>query len=205
MFDPSKFPRLAHYLAKLPRGLDSYPECQAKGAVLRNWLQDAQSLAGSPLPDELLGYLTSPPSQSAWLPEVHLWAVVLAEVDAAAMSEARFMEWCRELNLRLLKGPVYRFVLVMLSPETILGLGASTFRGFHRGFGITVGKSAGAERGLLFVQLDFPPHLIDELCLKGLGTAFEVALALGRARAARVTLVEAKATSACFAAEWDAR
>ncbi len=199
--DPARFPRLARYLASLPRGLASYPECQAKGAVVRNWTDDLSELHHRPLPPELLALLTEPPRLSAWYPEVHLWALLQAYADVRGLSDAGFVAWSRDLNTRLLQGPVYRFVAGMLSPSTVLNLSASAFKSFHRGLGFAV---APAEPDGLTVELTFPPRLLDAFCLRGLGTAFEVVLHLGKASKATVDLQTTTETTGRFLVRWKA-
>ena len=199
MVDDSAFPRLSRYLASLPRRFASYPECQTKGAVLRNVI-DGLSTTRSPLPEELSALVRSPPQFSDWIPEVYLWAMVLAQADHQSLSEAAFIDWSFRYNRRLMEGPVYKFLFVMLSTETVLQLAGIAFRSFHRGIDLVFDKSN--EKGRCLFDLRFPPRLINVLCLRGLGTGFEASLVVAKAPQCKVVLEKASETEARFLATW---
>ena len=196
----SGFPRLSQYLASLPAALKSYPEFQTKGAVLRN-VMDMMSPAKRPFPEPLAPLIKAPPKHSAWIPEVHLWAILLAEADQQSMSEATFIDWSRRTNLRLLEGPVYKFLFAMISAKTVLQLAAISFRSFHQGVEFAIAKSN--ERGGSIVDLRFPPRLINELCLRGLCTGLEAGLVMAKAPQAKVVLEQTTDTAARFLATWN--
>lgn len=84
-------PRLERYLAGLPDGLGSYPQCQAKGSVLRSLLEGT-ALERAGLPEPLRRRLDDPPIASAALLRAALDASGAreAEVEASTPTTARF-------------------------------------------------------------------------------------------------------------------
>jgi hypothetical protein len=175
--DAARYPRLAGYLAQLPQGLDSYPDCQTKGAVFHPFFSDKRLPDDPALPPQILAIGKGALPQSRWLSSVPLWAGLLAISDHEAMSEAQFVAWARDLNGQLLSGAVYRFLVPMFSPASIVTLSATVFRSFHRGVGLKAVKTADGSR--FTINLDFPAGLFTELLVRGIVTSFEVATDLG--------------------------
>ena len=87
-----RFPNVARYLTSLPNGLDSYPQCEVKGSVLRQ-LADSTPVPfpSQGLPPQLEALVETPPLPSDWIPEVHFNALMLAHEDL--IDPTTFREW----------------------------------------------------------------------------------------------------------------
>ncbi|MFN9944924.1 MAG: hypothetical protein ACK56I_36200, partial [bacterium] len=73
--------RLEQYLSALPRALDSFADCRAKGSLIRTSLQVRPLTRSAALPAPLASHVRSPPLASQWVPEVHYVALSLATAD----------------------------------------------------------------------------------------------------------------------------
>ncbi len=199
MLDSAHFPRLAEYASHLPQGLDSHPDCLSKGAAFRLSFEDKPLVDHPSLPPQLRRYVGHPPSQSEWLPSVHMWAELLAIVDQHRMSEAQFLHWGHDVLLRLWRAPL-RVLVPMLAPGTIVSMGSWLLGSFHKRLKLQVDPRAGRE-GVL-VTLSYPPGLLDRFCVAALLNAFEVALEMGgrppRSRSLVVSCTETSAQGKIF-------
>ena len=68
-----RFPALEEYIAGLPDGLASHPQCQAKASLYRS-LIDTKGLEPDDvdaLPPDLRSLVIHPVPISSWIPEVH--------------------------------------------------------------------------------------------------------------------------------------
>ena len=112
---------MERYLAGLPAGLDSFPECLAKGSVLRSTLvqQPVERLA-TRLPASLRPLVTDPPVDSEWMSEVKFVAIYHAVSDLQGLSDDEVLSWARERNRALFRNPAYRILMAVSSPATSL-------------------------------------------------------------------------------------
>ena len=73
----------------MPGGLGAYPECQAKGALVRNLLDSVAVPDVLPhLPAELRALAADPPVGSEWVPEVSFGALLLAISEHTSFATA---------------------------------------------------------------------------------------------------------------------
>jgi hypothetical protein len=194
--------RVDRYLAGLPAGLDSFPECMAKGSVLRSTLiqQPIDQLA-SRLPLPLRALVLDPPVDSEWLPEARFVAIYLAVADVRGFGDADVLAWARERNRALFRNPAYRILMAVSSPATLLRGATMRWSNWHRGSTLEVeGVVDIGVRALL----RFPPGLFDPLMLQVFGEAFVAGLELARAKnpASKVELIEPGV--ARYLVSWDA-
>lgn len=181
---------MERYLAGLPAGLDSFPQCLAKGSVLRSTLfqQPIEELARR-LPESLRQLVIDPPVDSEWMSEVRFVAIRHAVIDVRAYSDAQVLAWARERNRALFRNPAYRILMAVSSPATLLRGASMRWSNWHRGTTLEIeGILDEGVRALL----RFPPGLFDELMLSAFGEAFVAGLELARAAtpASTVELVE---------------
>jgi len=188
--DSSGLVRMERYLAGLPAGLDSYPECLAKGSVLRSTLLQQPIAEILPrLPDPLRALVTDPPVDSEWLSEARFVAIYLAVADVRGLSEGEVLAWARDRNRALFRNPAYRILMAVSSPATLLRGATMRWSNWHRGSTLEVeGVTDVGVRALL----RFPPGLFDDLMLKVFGEAYSAGLELARAKspASSVELLE---------------
>jgi hypothetical protein len=155
----SRFQILDGYLARLPAGLDSYPEYVCKASIGRSVLEAWPGIAAlaPELPGPLRRFVEAPPPGTVWVPEVHseaLWLLaleVLCDKDAA-----RFEQWSWDVNRALLAQPLYRAVFGLLGARlTVRAIGAA-WSTFHRGVTQTVDVVGTSGT----ITLSGPPHLM---------------------------------------------
>jgi len=190
--------RLSSYLGGLPAGLDSYPACLAKGSVFRVMLEGAP-LEAAALPAPLRRYVREPPIASEWLPEVHLAGVILCAAEQRRLDDRALLRWVRQCNRALFEGAVYRTLMALVPPASLVRFSTMRWAAFHRGSTLTPG--AVADDGVR-VHLTFPPGLFDGTMLRVFGAAFQAALELTRAPHPEVELEEMAPGAARFRARW---
>lgn len=182
--------RLERYLAGLPAGLESFPECVAKGSVLRSTLvQQPVAEIAARLPPSLRSLVTDPPVDSEWMSEVRFAAIYHAVADVRGYGDADVRSWARDRNRALFRNPAYRILMAVSSPATLLRGATMRWSNWHRGSTLEIeGITDVGVRALL----RFPPGLFDELMLEVFGEAFSAGLELARAPspAASVELIE---------------
>jgi len=165
-----RYPTLARYLARLPGGVSAHPSCQAKGSVLRMYL-DAYPLDSSlpDAPEELLSLGTTSPG--AWVPEVHNCAVSALIRDVYFTRDDEFYVWMKKAAAALFRKPLYRLLMLVASPNLVIAGADKRFTQFHRGTTLTLeqnGQSAD-------VRMEYPPYLYDTFVLRQFSCAFEAA------------------------------
>jgi hypothetical protein len=195
-----RFPRLSAYLAKLPAGIASYPECKVRtGTYEHVLLSDAgsrPSLAGvdSHVRDFLLV-----PSRGLWVPEVNLLAGILAVGDQYGLSPEQHFDWLLERNRQLFRSVVYRAVMAFFSPEMLLRKSSERWGSFHLGTEFRTQYTSGKEA---MAELIFPPHLFDEVVLKVFAGVFVAALERANAQWVSMTVTQVTPTRGPYKMEW---
>lgn len=173
-------PAVAAYLRSLPAGIASYPEAQAKAAVLRDWLARSRlavRLAPGQVPDEVEALAREPPPASLWIPEVHLVALKEADFEltfagAGEGAMAACEQWMLEVYRHLLSSPLYKILFLVVSPERALVGGERRWSAFHRGSELRVLES---RTGHARLEVSSPPGLFSELGLRAHGCALQAA------------------------------
>jgi hypothetical protein len=181
---------MERYVAGLPKGLDSFPDCLAKGSVLRSTLvqQPVPELAAR-LPESLRTLVTDPPVDSEWLPEARFVAIYHAVADVRGYSDADVLNWARDRNRALFRNPAYRILMAVSSPGTLIRGAAMRWSNWHRGTSLEI---EGIQDEGVRALLRFPEGLFDQTMLEVFGEAFAAGLELARAPkpSSRVELVE---------------
>ncbi len=192
--------RMTSYLARLPGGLDAYPEVLEKASVYREYLVgvDCEALRLA-LPPALLPLIDAPPPRSAWVSEVHVAALFLALADLVGEDEA-FLDLAYRANRRLLAGPMYRLLFSLLGPRTILKGAQSRWTHFHRGVAMQVAFAEDVSGAT--VRLDFPPRLLVPLLFRSYGEAFRAAAEVAGAKDVSVRIEAHGDAYVRFAVDW---
>ncbi len=196
-----RYPRLNAYLAGLPQGLASYPECTSKASLPLMLIKGMPAPAPRPedVPEPLATYLARPPS-GMWVPEVEAMAVSLAIADHYRMTENQHLQWLKSQNRGFFSSLMYRAVMSFFSPAALIPKGTARWAAVHRGS--TLRAEVVGEKDV-DVFLDFPPSLFPRVALQQLTAVFEAALENSNARSSEVVLVEAGETRGLFHARWD--
>jgi len=161
-----RLPHLERYLAELPDGWASFPDCVAKATLL----QQTQALLPEGLddavPERIARRLAEEAPPTAWVPEVEHIAFVLAIADlrehAGRSRESLWAELSEE-NRKLMARREYRSLLQTGAPERMFRQLEQGWHRFHRGteFACTEATVASAR-----LELRFPPTLLPELALR---------------------------------------
>jgi hypothetical protein len=172
--DRASFPRVAEYLARLPDGVGSYPDCYAKGSIFRRLLESrpVRGVRSGALPEQIREVLSSPPLDGDWIPEAHLGCVCLAIADFHAMTDDDYLAWVGPVNKKLFKG-FHGFVMSLISVETAVRRGGGYWKMFHRGTQVTAEQ---LDERLWAVRMEFPPSLFAGLFLAQYAPVFRAGL-----------------------------
>jgi hypothetical protein len=201
--DRDRFPRMAAYLDALPKGIDSYPDAQAKGSIFRTLLTSRPlALAGLPqtsLPEPIAALARELPLPNEWIPEVWLMCVSLGIADAYELEDEEYLSWVYETNRDLFRG-AYRLLMSLASPELLLRGATLRWMYFHRGTELLT-EPAGPGQGNLI--LSFPHRLFAGLALRHFTAVFGAPLKLCVAHAL-VELERVGDEQAVFRCRWGA-
>lgn len=197
--DRARFPSVAKYLERIPGGLAAYPHCIAKASLLRSVLQDfAIDRLAPGLPSVLADLVRNPPHSGHWIPEVQFRAIMRAILDEYFGDPAKFVAWTYSAQQRLLGGPLYRMLFVLMTPERIARVAHSRWGSFHRGSQIDF--EIFSRHGI--VTLVHPPHCYALLDHESTMAGFRVAIELAGGRQVESTLIECGATTARSRLSW---
>jgi hypothetical protein len=184
-------PRTAAWLEQLPHGLDSYPECQVKGSLLRRLVKSQQLQPfAEHLPKELLPWLEQPPLVSAWVPEIHLFAMLHLLRDLV-FDDAELERYIAAGIERMLAGPLYRIMFFLVSPTRLVhGLGRR-WEQFHRGTSMAVLRDVGAS---LDIVVEHPPHMYSETIARVSAASFRTTVTASGGKGYRVEIAPEDST-----------
>lgn len=188
------------YLAAIPGGIDSYPECLHRGEPLAQWIEHSPT-AGLPerLPAPAAALLRRDRRIPNWVPEVHATVIYLAIRELHFRDDAAFLEHARLCNRAVLETPANRLLLWAASPRAILRGTSLRWGSLHRGS--TLEARTPDERSAV-LTLTFPRGLLPEIVLRGNGAGIGVALEGAGARDVEVDLHVMEPSRAVFHARW---
>lgn len=198
-FDRQRFASLAAYLDRLPQGLDSYPECQAKCSLLLSAIEDFRlERALSSLPPELADLVQHPPPRVEWISQVQFRCVLRVIHDECFKSTADFLAWSYEAQRRMLGGPLYRILFSLIGPERLLKNVQSRWTHFHRNLPLQVQLGEQHVDG----SFRFPAHMYDRIDLEATLLGMRAALELSGAHGVTTSVVEVRETLAHGRLTW---
>ncbi|MGC3998762.1 MAG: hypothetical protein QM767_15425 [Anaeromyxobacter sp.] len=185
----------------LPGGLDAYPECRAKGVLVRALLdEESNRRALEALPaGPLLDLVRDPPMAPEWIPEVHFAALFLAAADLRNLSDETAVAQSRQRDTAMFQSPAYRIMLAAATPERLLRMSSARWANFHRGSQLEL--EGIADDGVR-IGIRFPLGLYDRLLMRAFGQSFAAALELSRAHAPIVEVEEAGLGYVRYRASW---
>jgi uncharacterized protein (TIGR02265 family) len=196
--DAARFPIASQYLASLPAGEASYPQCVVKGSVLRAIVDSSPiPFPSDELPATLAELVQTPPLPNQWVSEVKFNALMLAHEDL--IPSAMFREWVYSRNRKLFSSSLYRILFLVVSPERLLSQMTSRWAAFRRGTELAIVSSASKH---FVVDLRYPPFLYDKHVLANVTVAVTAALDAAGGHDPRVRLAEIGETSARFDIRW---
>jgi hypothetical protein len=193
--------RVEAYLSSLPGGLFAYPECQAKGILVRSLAsEEIYAGAAARLPAPLRQLVEEQPIGSEWIPEVQFEALTYALADVCGQDDDDILAAVRGRDRRMFESSTYRMLMVGSSPAALLRGADLRWANWHRGSTLEV--EGIADNGVS-LAVRFPRGLFDGLHLRVFGESFLAALELSQARSPRVDIVEAGAGYARYRAAWE--
>lgn len=199
--DERTLPRLAAYLADLPDGLDSYPECRSKASLHRAFLDEKAlpPLAPGALPEPVRELVEAPAAVSSWIPTVVHHSVLLVVRELCFEDDESYCRHAFESQRKIFRGPMYRLLLVAMPVDTVLRGIAYRWKAFHQGTQLEVLERGDGEAHL---RLRYPPRLYNELGLLGLASGFRAALDAMKATDPKVEVTEMGEGEAHFRGTW---
>lgn len=197
-FDRARFPTLALYLDRVG-GMNALPSCQAKASVLRELLNEHKlsALPDGALPAPLLAFARQPPPMNVWVSEVLSEAGFCAAYDYAFTSPAEATAANVRTNLRLFQLPMYRALMIVMTPSLLLRAASMRWSAFHRGSTLTVRES---ETHSALAVLEFPPHLFIPENPLDVRAALEASLIAAGGKDVSVVVHDATPTSMVYRA-----
>ncbi len=201
--DPSRYPHAAAYIESLPGGLASFPECRMNHHVLEHVTTDFPGLGDRERLPPLLADFFAGHVDGDWLNETVGNAVYLMIRDQCFRDDLSFQEWNQKNIDRLIRNPLFRAIMVLLSPALVVIGAGKRWSSFHLGTTMKtepVGQSA--DRLHVRAELSFPAGLYSPLILQLHCSTFLAALVAARARQPEVHLGDVKSGSAEYLASW---
>lgn len=192
---------MQEYLAALPNGVDSHPDCTVKASVLRELVgSNLFSRVKSFVPKPVDAICASPPPVNTWINEVHLNVILAALLDHEFDGdEARFRAWIHEANRVLLGGPLYRAIFYFVGPRRLLDRAGDRWAQLRRG---TTLAMLDHQRTSARLELRFPKNLLTGFVADMRVATFEDVLFVAGAKEGRVVLESLTEDRAVFAATW---
>lgn len=198
--DRTRFPATAAYLDGMPLGADSFPEHLAKASLYRTALKDCPlTVERGALPDPVVDLIERPVPVSEWIPEARQRAILHAILDDHFRGDRdRFRRWVYDQNRALFASPLYRILMIVVSPKVVVRGVETRWGTFHKGIAV---KAYPGENGGDLV-MTFPVGLVDEIDCFGHAESFRAAIDAAGARDGTVEVVDRKSTEARFRIHW---
>lgn len=192
--------RTRAYLASLPDGISSYPECRCKAAVWKNILKWTDTRT---LPDRIPmdpPILPDPNTlNSSWIPLVKHFVGHLVLRDCLFPTDDDIYRHFLTANRRLLSGPLYRVMFAVASPKMCVQAADRRFSKLFEGITLSaVITDAHSTR----VELKYPPALMPALVGRLYLTAFEMAAQLAGGKDVTGKVISHSNTVAEYSLSW---
>jgi hypothetical protein len=195
--------RLERYLARLPDGVDSYPDVVVKASTFTAALADKPiPIKRGQVPPPIEKLILTPPLVSAWVPEVHM--VTIFKLIGDYHFEGRggtpaFLDWVYEENRKLLGGKLYRALFFFLTAEHVFRGVEQRWSAFRRGSTLSV--VARSNQHAIF-EFRYSRYLLDDEGLLAIGCALRAAGEMAGAKKTEIQLVDVSPTLGHVRLDW---
>lgn len=190
---------LREYLAALPEGLSSYPECVSKATLLRSSIEGHEDARlGADLPAELVELYRHPPPATVWVPAAKVNAILHVVIDLYYPRREDVIEWARRRTLRMRDNPIYARILRVTSVHALFRISQQLDRLFQRGTHIT----PHIEKGRARFELSHPPYLVSPINQVANVGMFEAMVEMTGGEDARCEMTASSPTGATFEMIW---
>jgi hypothetical protein len=197
--DAAKFPHLDLYLRKLPAGIDSYPKCFSRGAMLRSSVQgQAFHPSWETLPPVICEALRSPPLPTEWVSTVLTDAVFYAVLDTYHPTPSAMLSWTYERTMEAADSPAYRMFTKLAGVRAFLRGAVKVHAFFQRGTDLRMDLGDGEA----LIWLEHPPYLHLGLNHLSNEASFRASLESAGAKDVEVTMLESVPKLARYRARW---
>lgn len=193
---------LDRYLDALPHGLDSYPECQMKGSVVRIIVSRLPASSIGELPRPLARWIEAPPLPTEWVSEVHATALVVYAARVVYGSDEALVQRAYEDNYALLDSLTYRILFRFVGAQRLLPQTAARWSMFHRGTELTVIEQRDPRRGAT-VRLRTPPKHVPSVMARVYGVGFKAALEIAGGRNVQMDVLPVDVNTIDFRGRWE--
>ncbi|MGH1346178.1 MAG: hypothetical protein ACRBN8_31725 [Nannocystales bacterium] len=200
----ARLPHLEAYIDRLPQGLDSYPEAQAKASLLRSVanFRPIPRQTREALPQALSALLDAPPPVTHWVSQVHTHALLLVLRDSVCTDREDFVRFCHLRQRELFQTAMYRVMFALATPGMLFGAIALRWSSLHRGTELSLGaRTDNAVR----LDLNHGPDLWDPEVSLATAAGFRVVLDLSGAMGATVEVERPSNEQTLFHAHWKQR
>ncbi len=172
-------PRTSRYLATLPAGLASYPDCVLKATYARAAQASLpDGFTAQDFPFELQGVLYHSPSDGDHVPEVHMVALMHAMNDLVFDSEDEMIDWAERGMIRMLDESPFRGFVAMTPPDRFPRSAQWVWKTLREGSTIEVLEEA---PGLVRGRIEYPEHMFDEFYTRVIAGGFLAPYRLSKA------------------------
>lgn len=176
------------YIDQLPRGLESYPQCEARLDAFREFLDQVPRSAW----DERFAVAIEPhlsKGAKAWVPEVLCSTIIMMTRDQLD-DEASLTAAVYDANVRLFRSPLFRGLMLVMSTTLVVMGAAKRWSAFHRGSELEITEwERSSHHNVAHVELRHPPGLFLGIHHRVFGEALRAAAVLNRARSVDVELM----------------
>jgi len=197
--DAARYPETAAYLHELPDGLRSFPECRSRAVFLRDILERYPDLFagdGISVPRERSQAEDIDPDR--WVPSVEVVLAMTMVRDRMHKTDASFLDWNYDRQLRNYQRPLFRALMLLFSP-TLLFMGASRrWKSFHEGSELV----ASGDKHSAELTLSYPAGAYSRPFRVSLVASFRAALSASRAQQQHVELVQDDPGQARYGISW---
>lgn len=197
----SQLPRTSRYLATLPAGLASYPDCVLKATYVRA-AQDSlpDGITAQDFPFELQALLYHSPSDGDWISEVQMVALMHAMNDLVFDAEVDMLTWAEAGMVRMIEESPFRGFIAMTPPERFPRSLQWVWKNLREGSSAQVVHE---EPGLVRGRFEYPAHMFDEFYTRVIASGFMAPMRISRAVNPRTTVSDWCPTSFELTVEYD--
>ncbi len=199
----ARYPITSAYERRLPEGLDSYPDCAVRADLFRGLGAEVPALLDDPtLPEVMRDVLTERHTED-WIAETVGLSLLMMVRDVAYDDDQAYFDWSRAWIARTFRKPLYRALMLILSPTLVVMGAARRWSTFHQGSTLTVSKvQPRDDRLVLEGHLAFPPHLFQPFILEQVCYSLLAALDASRATEPQINLRECNTAEGGFDISW---
>lgn len=202
MLDAEQYPRAAAYVAALPEGFESRPDCET--------LAEAHEGAGKVLHKEIdletlpppVRHLVTTARGKEWIKEVVGMTAEMMVADL--LGDEAYRDWCYDDAMDLFQRPIIRHLMRLVSPTLVVMGARSRWGAIHRGTGLEAAPvRREGSRVIADSTLTFPPGHYPPLFLDALSHSFRAAIEGARGKNVESVLLEHEPGVARYRVAWD--